>query len=256
MLAPLSHTAPVFSDEAFQRERESLTVEERNAIRADLVGRSSASAASAAASLKRKRSDGDSGGEKDEQGCIEEEGDFGSETIWFVETEVMRESAAIQLQEGVDMIPESHKAMYERAVQEAGGLVITETEPVRFLRAREYNTWDAAKLLVNYWEMRAKLFGADKLSMPLASTSASTMGGGASILHPCAQQLLNHGGLFAKLPDDAQGRAVVYIDVGHQFYEFAQPNSSFRDHYVSVLNELQQIMKPPFPALLTHCNGS
>jgi len=40
----------------------------------------------------------------------------------FFETEIMKETAAIQLQEGVETIPNSQKVAYEQALREAGGV--------------------------------------------------------------------------------------------------------------------------------------
>jgi len=72
-IPPYSHTAPVFTEEAFKREQDSLTEEEWNAISADLVGGS-------ASNNKRKRSD--SNGEKGEVGDDEVDSD-GEATSFF-----------------------------------------------------------------------------------------------------------------------------------------------------------------------------
>jgi len=95
--------------------------------------------------------------------------------------------------------------------------------------------------------MRAKIFGTDKLS-PLVSTPRMS----GTIFRSGAQELLNHCGLLTKLPDDAHGRVVVFIELGAQFFQLCQPNASFRDDYVSaLLSSARAVASEHSPCLAT-----
>jgi len=130
---------------------------------------------------------------------------FGHESGFVKDTDLMKAEGTAKLEEAIEMIPAAEKQNYLRALELCPDLVQSESEPVRFLRATSpaYKPWDAAKLLVKYWDLRREVFG-EKAFLPIHST-------GHGALSPEAIELLR-AGIWVRLPNDSKGRAVVYFD--------------------------------------------
>jgi hypothetical protein len=109
-----------------------------------------------------------------------------------------------QLEETYCMISAQDKEAFLQARQIAPNLVEAESNPVWFLRREGYNLWAAAQRLVTYWTKRKKIFG-ERAFLPVMDLS----GNGA--LGPDALELLQTG-VQVVLPNDRQGRSVIYLD--------------------------------------------
>jgi hypothetical protein len=133
--------------------------------------------------------------------------------------------ALIELEQAIDLIPESEKGAYLHAVQTVPALVQLESPPLRYLRFDSYNTWAAARRLVDYWQGRVELFGAERAYLPLRLTPASTPANAnanasataeprstvQSALDELDVEVVNCG-TFMVLPKDSHGRPVLLHD--------------------------------------------
>jgi hypothetical protein len=82
-------------------------------------------------------------------------------------------------------------------------LLLTESDPYRFLQHENYKPLQAAKLLVQHWDLRLKVFGPDRAFLPLNLTGNGAMS--HDDVHVFKQ------GFVALLPDDAQARPVLFL---------------------------------------------
>jgi hypothetical protein len=121
----------------------------------------------------------------------------------FAETESMKEEGRRQIQGAIKLIPDDYKAAYTEAMQRVPHLVDSESDPTRFLRFEQYNSFAAARRLVTYWKTRKAIFGV-RAFLPLDLSE-----GGA--LTPEDVALLNSG-LHALLPNDDNNRSVWCLD--------------------------------------------
>lgn len=115
----VSYTAPQFTEEDLKRERESLSVEEREEIDAEVRG--------TRAILR--------------------------------ETPKLIERGLIGMQRTLNEIPDHEKEGYLKALERCPDLVRTETDSLIFLRAERFDPIAAARRLVKNWDVRCKLFG-------------------------------------------------------------------------------------------------
>lgn len=92
---------------------------------------------------------------------------------------------------------------YEMALQRCPELIRRESDPLRFLQRTKWQVSAAARLLVQYWSLRYKLFG-DRAFLPLDVT-------GHGALTNADVQVMKTG-YVAFLPSDAQGRTVAFVD--------------------------------------------
>lgn len=166
-MATFSITCPNITDEEDKREKESLTREEREAIENDILGKLAPS---------------------------------------YTETPAMKRNAVMELKSAVELIEEGEKEAYLRALEVCPTLLQTETDPIHFLRAENYDAWKAARRLVTYWSARAEIFGAEKAFVPLDSTEEGP-------LCSDARRLLGRA-IWVPNPSatDPEKRGVVYFD--------------------------------------------
>jgi hypothetical protein len=102
------------------------------------------------------------------------------------------------------MIADYEKEDYVKAFEVAPELVLTESDPLRFLRFTNFNAAAAAQRLVLYWKRRREVFG-DRAFLPLTLT-------GDGALSDSDIDLIKSGtGVF--LPNDADGCTVVCFDL-------------------------------------------
>jgi hypothetical protein len=136
---------------------------------------------------------------EDEREMIRDEM-YGDEKI-MDETEAMVREGKVLLAEALETIPDAEKQVYIEALERAPQLVLSESDPARFLRCEKYDAWAAAVRLVNYWETRKKIFGSDRAFLPMTQTGAMA-------------EDLEHlrKALILILPNDDHGRPVVYFD--------------------------------------------
>lgn len=109
----------------------------------------------------------------------------------------------LQLQIALNMILPIEKADYLLALQVAPDLVLTESDPMRFIRFTSLDYTVAAKMLVNYWKRRREIFG-DRAFLPMILT-----GGGAVSEHAIA---FMKTGQVSYLPNDLAGGTIMCFD--------------------------------------------
>lgn len=183
--ACMSFTAPQFSMEDEQLERESISEQEREALRLDLYGY---------AALQR------------------ETPDFLQERL-----------AALQdyLQQNDD-IPDSKKMVYEQALQECPDVVREESNPLFFLRAENYDAEAAAAGLVQYWIVRKAIWG-NAAFQPLEQLEhihqqqLKQQQQQQDYHNPPPSSPDSPIGNYILLPNDDMGRSVLFFaEAGHQ----------------------------------------
>jgi hypothetical protein len=105
------------------------------------------------------------------------------------------------------MIPDYEKGDYVKALEIVPELVLTESDPMRFLRYTKFNVAAAAQSLVLYWKRRREVFG-DRAFLPLTLT-------GDSALSNDDIDCIKTGSVVI-LPNDAEGRAVMCFDLSRR----------------------------------------
>ena len=114
----------------------------------------------------------------------------------------------------LDMISVESKKDYLEAVRLAPSLIKSESDPVKFLRAQDFNPWKAAKSLVLHWEYRKFLF-QNRWLLPLNDS-------GAGALDSDDIQLLRSGWLTFVTPRDASKGRFMLVDHGKALTETPQ----------------------------------
>lgn len=175
--ACMSFTAPQFSLDDEQAERDNLPVEVEDALRQDLCG---------ITAIRRETS------------------------AWLQECRrTMHEFLRHE-------IPAERQVAYQEALHRAPELVADDSDPVVFLRAEDYDPEAAAWRMVNYWRIRKAIFG-DRALSPLRELQDDQerldqedgvddvyVEGGYPV------------GTYISLPEDCFGRAVLFFADGRQ----------------------------------------
>jgi hypothetical protein len=120
-----------------------------------------------------------------------------SQRIWS------QHQALTQLEVALTMIEDYEKEDYVKALEVAPQLVLTESDPARFLRYTNFNVAAAARKLVMYWKRRREVFG-DRAFLPL------TLTGNGALSTENIESIETGSVVF--LPNDAAGRTVVCVD--------------------------------------------
>jgi hypothetical protein len=101
------------------------------------------------------------------------------------------------------VIPAEDKVAYLTALEACPTVVAREADPMRFLRATDYDPWKAAQRMVGFWQMRSQIF--ENWTRPLNCLESGA-------LSDDARNLLKQG-LWVLAPQtDSKGRGVVYYD--------------------------------------------
>ncbi|KAL7578688.1 hypothetical protein ACA910_009826 [Epithemia clementina (nom. ined.)] len=104
----------------------------------------------------------------------------------------------------VGCLPIHETQAYLEAMSRDPQLVLTETDPLQFVRYCEYDLFAGVKRLCLYWTKRKELFGPERAFLPLALT-------GTGALTP--QDLLTlRAGFPALLPNTKSGQQCILID--------------------------------------------
>ena len=120
------------------------------------------------------------------------------------ETETSIEEAIARLTEVIRLLPDGEeKAAYVDALSQAPALVQQESNPLWYLRAACFDSWDAAKRLTTYWHYRKQWFG-ERAYLPLEDLS----GNGALSVDDIESM---RNGTIQHLPHDKDGRPVVFF---------------------------------------------
>eukprot|EP00977_Amphora_coffeiformis_P026276 scaffold25307_cov168-Amphora_coffeaeformis.AAC.9 len=119
-------------------------------------------------------------------------------------TETSVEGAIARLTEVIRLLPDGEeKAAYMEALSQAPALIQQESNPLWYLRAASFDSWDAAKRLATYWHYRKRWFG-ERAYLPLEDLS----GNGALSVDDIESM---RNGTVQHLPDDKDGRPVVFF---------------------------------------------
>lgn len=117
-----------------------------------------------------------------------------------------KHDAFFQIEAEIDKLEASDKADYLQASQRVPHLLLSESNPERFLKFANWNVAAAAQGLVTYWKRRREVFGESSFILPL-----SFAGGEYSALSEAAIDHIKTGtGTF--LPNDAEGCTVLCFD--------------------------------------------
>jgi hypothetical protein len=160
-MSAFTFTAPILTEQQEKEEREALTDDERRKVHEDVYG--------------------------------------GEQLV--TETDTMLVNGVAMLREALGQIPDEEKTVYLEALEIAPLLVERESNPVAFLRCENYDAWAAARHLVAYWDVRKKIFGAERAFLPM------TQGGAMA-----DQMEYLEKALVMILPDDDSDRSVLYVD--------------------------------------------
>ena len=106
--------------------------------------------------------------------------------------------------QAIQLLDHDTKAAYLQAVQRAPEVVEHESDPLKFVRANEYNIWTAAVKLCRYWKERKYAFGPDKFTKPLNLSGFGAMG---------REDMLSlQSGATVILPKTRDNKYVVFCD--------------------------------------------
>ena len=72
-------------------------------------------------------------------------------------------------------IPWEQRRAYTMAFQRNAHVVLTETDPLQFVRMGRYNLLAGAQRLCRYWTERVALFGPERAFLPLSLTGAGAL---------------------------------------------------------------------------------
>lgn len=160
-MSAYTFTAPLVTPEEEKAEREALTDEEKKRLEDEVYGK---------------------------ENDIEE-------------TEDMQSTGIAMIQDAIEAIPASEKSEYNEALQRVPDLVETESPYLVFLRASRWDSWAAARQLVDHWRGRVKIFGRDKAFLPM------TLDGAMAEEVPYLETAI-----VVPAGEDHRGRAVVFLD--------------------------------------------
>jgi len=94
--------------------------------------------------------------------------------IFIQETETIRHTARVAVEEALTEIPDAEKAAYLEVLRRAPHLIGIESNVLRFVRRDNYNAHDAARRLVMYWRVRIELFG-ERAFLPMIQTGSGAL---------------------------------------------------------------------------------
>jgi hypothetical protein len=191
----LSITAPRFTVEDELSEKETYTREEVEAARIDLYGQQNSQRIRAEQS--KNSNVAMSSADSDEDGTDEE----------------IDESIFKEFYNALGALEPEEKDAFLEASHRVPNLVETESPPIDFLRAEQFNSWAAAERCINYWELRVWLFG-ERAWLPMTST-----GNGCLDEADCT---LLETGFCTLLPEgtDRSGRGVLCFQVFERKLEY------------------------------------
>jgi len=108
-----------------------------------------------------------------------------------------------RLQQALEMIPMTEKIDYLAGLRVAPGVVMRESDPLRFLRFADFDATAAAKKLAFYWKSRRMIFG-DRAYFPM------DMSENGALLDKDIEHIKS--GYVAYAPNDSEGCTVVICD--------------------------------------------
>jgi hypothetical protein len=147
-----------------------------------------------------------------------------------MESEILpsQHQAFSQLGVAMAMIADYEKEDYVKALEVAPQLVLTESDPIRFLRFTNFNVAAAAQMLVLYWKRRREVFG-DRAFLPL------TLTGDGALSNEDIEFIKSCELVF--IPNDADGRTVVCHDGSRRLDHSLETRLRRHFYYGQVISE-------------------
>eukprot|EP00545_Synedropsis_sp_CCMP1620_P000948 CAMPEP_0119014106 /NCGR_PEP_ID=MMETSP1176-20130426/9357_1 /TAXON_ID=265551 /ORGANISM="Synedropsis recta cf, Strain CCMP1620" /LENGTH=311 /DNA_ID=CAMNT_0006967245 /DNA_START=25 /DNA_END=960 /DNA_ORIENTATION=- len=166
--------------------------------------------------------------------ATKEERDAAAKDVYgdeFVEeTEKMVSDSLALFVEELEAIPNEEKEMYLQALKRCPIIVEQESDPIRFLRAEDYDAQKAAVRLAKYWEARVDLFGEDRAFLRMALDG---------VMAADARLFQELGDANHMLPRDERGRAVYFTDKNRSTNERLSNSEQLRLFWYQVHAELE-----------------
>jgi hypothetical protein len=113
-------------------------------------------------------------------------------------------AAQKQFQIIIERFSEADKAAYVEATLKCPNLIRLESNPDHYLESSNYDSFSAARRVLEYWALRREWFGPDRAFRPMNIT-------GDGAMSPDDIEVLNTGFMML-LPEDNFGRGVVFHD--------------------------------------------
>lgn len=110
------------------------------------------------------------------------------------------------LDQAMSMLSNEETHEYMEAKRRCPELVMSESDPTRFLRCESYDNFKAALRLSKYWKKRVKIFGKDRAFLPMLLSSEE-----GSALSAQDVSVIKSGYIFI-LPTDKYGHTVCCSD--------------------------------------------
>ena len=123
------------------------------------------------------------------------------------ETVQNKEKALRALEEAINLMEDDEKKDYLEAKRVVPNLILTESNPLWFIRCEKWNTWAAARRVAFYWKKRKEYFGS-RAHLPMNQS-------GEGALSKDDVALLSTG-YICLLPRDAKGRDVICHDASRK----------------------------------------
>jgi hypothetical protein len=141
-----------------------------------------------------------------------------------------------EMDECIRLVASSEDAdPYRKPQLLCSSLVIqSEADPFRFLEFCDFNPWEAAKRMIEYWKLRFELFGPDRFWKRVLDTS------GTEALSPGAARIIGEGHLAYLVPPDKLGRTVLFASLDRAEVKFLAESHS-EDRKEAFFYELQLI---------------
>lgn len=174
-MSAFSFTAPYITEEEEVAEREALTEEEREQIRQDI----------GLQPFHRNKHDASASSQPSARVVAEK---------------------IQQVQEQLEQLPEAEA--YRRALASSPRVVTDETDIQAFLRVEVWDVHRSAQRVARYWSVRRDIFDPSKQSSSTNGLMPLTLQGALTT----EERALLSLGLVFLLPDDRNGRGVMYLD--------------------------------------------
>mmetsp|Transcript_29694 Transcript_29694/g.81600 ORF Transcript_29694/g.81600 Transcript_29694/m.81600 type:complete len:503 (-) Transcript_29694:1283-2791(-) len=146
------------------------------------------------------------------------------------------------MQGALALLPDERQQAYREALQKSPQVVELDTSLERYLVAFQFNYFQAAEKICDYWTERKDIFGNDRFAWPLR------MEGPHTALSPDARAVMQSGVFFVTTPD-ANGRIAILYD--RQMVPLQIQNLNVRRqaafyimHVAAVLQESQPQSQP------------
>jgi hypothetical protein len=153
----------------------------------------------------------------------------------------LQRQALTLLDESLATIEDYEKEDYLKALEDAPRLVVTESDPTRFLWYTNFNAAAAARKLVLYWKRRREVFG-DRAFLPL------TLTGNGALSNEDIESIKT--GWVVCLTNDADGRTVACLDPSRRLDHSLEIRLRCTFYFGQILSENEKSQTDGFVVLM------